>query len=169
MTSESDYATKLAFPIGRWFDTRFEKELQVTRTNPVTGSDETIDEASANITAVGHFAPFRTHDLLASGDLKSVADITPTSSARANYVASQGWQDDHPSNVIQFLGSTLTRSSDSVGRDPYLVIKVDKALIPDHNSIWDPRIMEFVTQLILVAGQNTDPAIRQQQHSEQVR
>ncbi len=63
LTSEADYATRYAFPAGRWLSTRFEKTRDRTRWNAVTRQQETIDESDANITAVGHFPPYRTHRL----------------------------------------------------------------------------------------------------------
>jgi pimeloyl-ACP methyl ester carboxylesterase len=156
LTSEADDATKIAFPTGRWFSTRFEKERDVTRYNPISHSTETIDEAGVNITAVGHFEPFRTHYLRAEGKAASGVAITASESAQSQLRASQSWEDDHPGSTIDFIGSQLTRTDNSAGRDPYLLIKVDKALIPNHNDIWDDRVREFVTQLILIAGQNVD-------------
>jgi hypothetical protein len=176
MTSEADDATKIAFPIGRWFSTRFEKELTIERSNPVSGALETIDESAANITAVGHFTPFRTHCLRALAKRDSLAPITPDGSTRANYLASEGWAQDHTGGTIPFYGSVLTRTNDchakpnapvttppfeSPSHDPYLVIGVDKQLIRDHNDIWGDQIREFVTQLIFIVSQSSDPATRE--------
>ncbi len=58
LTSEADDATAVAFPIGRWFDTRFEKQRVVTRTNPATGLKESISPKSADVRTVGHFQPW---------------------------------------------------------------------------------------------------------------
>jgi hypothetical protein len=63
--------------------------------------------------------------------------------------------------VIEFEGSVLERTPNSAGRNPYLVIRVDKQLIPDHNDIDDWRIASFVRQLILIAGQSQDLQERQ--------
>ncbi len=67
--------------------------------------------------------------------------------------------------VIEFPGSSLKRSNASAGRNPNLIIKVDKALIRDHNDLSNPRIAEFISQLILVASQPPNLAVRKTQRA----
>lgn len=162
LTSEADDATKRAFPFGRWFSTMFEIENTITRKNGTTQQIETIEERSANITAVGHFEPYRTHYLRASETRDSKpAQLSIQDSMRLFLKASQSWETDTPGSKIQFDGSLLERTQTSAGRNPYLVVRVDKALIPNHNDIADPRIIEFVKQLILISTQQHQPAERQ--------
>jgi hypothetical protein len=49
---------------------------------------------------------------------------------------------------------TLRRSETSAGRNPYIVAYVDRKLIRNHNHIDDPRIVDFVSQLILISTQS---------------
>jgi len=164
LTSEADDATKRAFPIGRWFSTIFEIEREVTRPNAVSGEDETIDQGDGNITAVGHFKPYRTH-YLGPADLPK--DSTPPALQEDlpedrsvltiqeelmlfNSVR-EAWEKDAPGHVIEFRGSTLERTTNSVGRNPYLVVQVNEGLIPDHNDIYDERISTFLRQLIFMS------------------
>jgi hypothetical protein len=67
--------------------------------------------------------------------------------------------------VIDFAGSKLTRGPDSVGRNPYLVIRVDGDLIRDHNHIDDPRLLSFIRQLIQLTAQSPDPKVRAEMRS----
>ncbi len=163
LTSEADDATKRAFPIGRWFSTFFEKHRKETRKNAVTGEDEIIDQEKSNIIAVGHFEPYRTHYLSAAGE--AGADLPGPPSVEASvqrfFELSKHWENDVPGSVIEFEGSVLERTNNSAGRNPYLVIRVDKRLIPDHNDIDDPRIASFIRQLILIAGQSKNLQERQ--------
>jgi len=159
LTSEADDATGVAFPIGRWFDTRFEKQRVVTRTNPVTGLQESISQKSADIRTVGHFRPYETHSLI--GTTAAASGVTTkdaTEIARHNAdllaAASQSWENDKPGNVITFPGSVLTRTQNSVGRNPYLVVNVNKNLIADHNDIWGDGTRQFITNLILISSQS---------------
>ena len=69
---------------------------------------------------------------------------------------SVSWQEDKPGSIIEFDGSVLERTASSAGRNPYLVVSVDGKLIPDHNDITDPRIIEFVNQLILISSQSPE-------------
>ena len=163
LTSEADDATKRAFPIGRWFSTFFEKHREEKRINGVTGEEEVIDQKNANITAVGHFEPYRTHYLRAAGEPGAAVPDPPTVEASVErfFDVSRRWEKDEPGSVIEFEGSVLERTPNSAGRNPYLVIRVDKQLIPDHNDIDDWRIASFVRQLILIAGQSQDLQERQ--------
>ena len=144
------------------FSTLFENHRAVSRKNGATGEDETIGQKKANITAVGHFDPYKTHYLRTTetSQLEATRALTVEQSVRLFFDASQQWEDDKPGSVIEFNGSTLERTKTSVGRNPYLVIRVDKALINDHNHIDDPRMTSFIRQLILMASQSADPKER---------
>jgi hypothetical protein len=72
------------------------------------------------------------------------------------------WESDGPGKEIQFPGTVLTRTESSVGQNPYLIIRVDRALIPSHDDITDPRVIEFVTQMILVSSQSHDYNVRRE-------
>ncbi len=62
--------------------------------------------------------------------------------------------------AIEISETPVTRAQYA---NPYLVIKVDKALIRDHNDLSNPRIAEFISQLILVASQPPNLAVRKTQ------
>ena len=72
------------------------------------------------------------------------------------------WENDGPGKQIQFPGTVLTRTENSVGQNPYLIIRVDPALIPSHDDITDQRVIEFVTQMILVSSQTHDYSVRKE-------
>ena len=162
LTSDADDATGRAFPVGRWFSTMFEKTRDMQRDNGVTGEVETIKQHDANITAVGHFDPYITHSLRAkeTHQPNTVDQLSVERSADLFYRISQSWEDDAPGSRIEFPRSELTRTQTSAGRNPYLNVRVDGELIKDHNDIDDPRVIEFVTQLILISSQSEDPAER---------
>jgi hypothetical protein len=164
LTSEADDATKRAFPMGRWFSTFFEKHRKETRKNGVTGEDEVIDQQKANITAVGHFEPYRTHYLRAAGEpgVEIPGQPSVETSLQRFFDVSSRWEKDIPGSVVEFEGSVLERTANSAGRNPYLVVRVDEQLIRDHNDLDDPRIASFIRQLILIAGQSADLEERQQ-------
>ena len=60
----------------------------------------------------------------------------------------------------------LQRTANSAPRNPYLVVKVDKHLIADHNDIWGSDIREFITHLILISSQSADPQQRAQERRD---
>jgi pimeloyl-ACP methyl ester carboxylesterase len=163
LTSEADYATRFAFPTGRWFSTLFEKTRPVARYNPVLKRDETFDQRQANRSALGHYGPYQTHRLEAKREVEDVSslDFNLSEEVEDFISASASWQEDHPGSVIEFEGSTLYRSEYSAGRNPYLNISVDGELIRDHNDLSDPRIGAFVRQLVLISSQSRDLEKRQ--------
>lgn len=165
LTSEADKATKIAFPAGRWFTTLFQKER--SETNQFGGKSETISQRGADITALGHFAPYQTHTLTAAGSAREASSELASPQKRVSTIdrAAEAWEQDAPGGVIAFPGSVLARSASSPGRDPYLVIKVDKALIPNHNDIWDPRVQEFVSDIILISSLPNDIQQRKEQRA----
>ena len=151
LTSNKDYATKLAFPIGRsistnLFDTRAKDKVLRDRYNPITCEWEKIDENKANVSAVGHFEPYQTHNLVLPESSPDVDDLSyPEVGAE--------WIRDYPGNKIAFKGgSALTRTMDSPGQHPYLVVSVDPSIIADHNDISKDALLEFIKQLILITS-----------------
>ena len=74
-----------------------------------------------------------------------------------------------PGSRIEFPRSELIRTDTSAGRNPYLNIRVDGELIKDHNDIDDSRIIEFLTQLILISSQSDDPEERKSMRLEGLR
>ncbi len=168
LTSEADKATKYAFPVGRGFSTLFETHRKTERPNPVTGEAVTLDQQAANMTAVGHYAPYRTHTLKAvpqSPALDAAQTMSIQAALQQFRVVSEGWENDRPGGSIAFDGMQLQRSDDSVSKNPYLVVQVDRELIHNHNDIDDPRILAFIRQLILLSSQHSDPAARLQQRA----
>jgi hypothetical protein len=81
--------------------------------------------------------------------------------------SSAGWANDKPGSKIRFGDVMLERTTTSAGRNPYLFAYVDKHLIKDHNDLDDPRIIEFVKQLILISTQSPEQvkAVRRLQPS----
>lgn len=160
LTSEADYATRYAFPAGRWLSTRFEKTRERTRWNAVTRQQESIDESAANVSALGHFKPFITHRLYPLSDQEParVRELSTNESMRLFIQSSADWAHDTPGSKIPFGAVMLERTTTSAGRNPYLLTYVDRRLITDHNDIDDPRIIEFVKQLILISTQSPEQA-----------
>lgn len=158
LTGEADDATRKAFPIGRWFSTVLERDAVMHRRNAVTGAEEVIDGGAATRTAVGHFEPYRTHRLspLDQRQREELQARETEQAARSFFRTSSAWADDASGSEIVFPGSMLVRSDDSAGRNPYLMVYVDDAIIRDHNDIDDPRLIEFIEQLILISSQGEE-------------
>lgn len=153
LTSEADYATRYAFPAGRVLSTLFEKTHETPRWNAAVRHEESIEEGESNVSAVGHFEPYRTHRLYPAKFVArgSTSALTSSESLRSALLAASSWEDDRPSSKITFGDLILERTATSAGRNPNMVIYVDKQLIADHNDIDDERIIEFIKQLILIS------------------
>lgn len=162
LTSEDDDATGMAFPLGRWLSTLFETERDAQRFNPVLGENETIDQGSANVTALGHFDPYLTHYLRARDTFadREQDGVDLSAEVQTFVETSRGWEADESGSRIPFEGAVLERTESSAGRNPYLNVRVDGELIRDHNDIYDPRIASFIRQLILISSQSQDTESR---------
>jgi len=150
LTSETDYATKMLLPLGRRLSNLFETEREVTRWNAIIKKSETLDEGAMNVTALGHFLPYKTHYLHATEEFPSNHHPELMESFHKTY---SSWVLDYPGSQIEFDGSVLERNNHSAGRNPFLVVQVNRDLIKDHGDISDRRIQEFVKELIMVSSQ----------------
>ncbi|OZI23868.1 hypothetical protein CAL26_10675 [Bordetella genomosp. 9] len=162
MTSEADSATGILFPMGRRVSTLFENTRTMTRWNATTGQLESINESEAIITSVGHFLPYRTHRLYprpdrperkpdpANRELRAES-MMDASRLRDTVSAAEGWTGDSPGSKISFRDVVLERTENSAGRNPYLVINVDKRLIASHGDLGNPGIRSFIKDLVLIS------------------
>lgn len=152
LTSEADYATKYAFWAGRALATAFDSHRTVSRLNRGSGQEQRIDQGEADRNTIGHFEPYITHRLDPDISSEAVEMLEVLGSVRS------GWAADAPGKDIQFRGSILRHLDKSVTRNPYLNIEVDKKIIPGHNEIYDPRVLDFLANLIMLTTTENEAA-----------
>lgn len=147
LTSESDWATKYAFSIGRFFSTLFESHTTLTRHHCTEkGPQELlVDEGKADRNTIGHFEPYLTHHLVPAKTLQDRGSDSSYQQLRTN------WAKQKSSGTLNFNGTDLIHLGKTRPLNPYLNIKVDGDLIPDHNDIWDDRVISFVRDLIVIS------------------
>ncbi len=143
LTSESDLATKWAFPAGRFFSTLFETHSTLTRhyckdNRPIAME---IAEGEADRTAIGHFKPYQTHYL----------DVTDNKKRMKTTELETVWSGQTTGNSLDFEGSRLTHLGRTHPLNPYMNIKVDSELIGDHNDIWGEEVVSFLRDLIVIS------------------
>lgn len=157
LTSTGDGATGTAFPIGRWFSTRFESYRD--------GIQKTADRK-----AVGHFPPYLTHTLkrTAKVDEESVPAEPPVPEAESPSrslstvkTLRRQWREEPPASgwELSFSGmrlAHLTKATHPLQREshplnPLLVVAVDNDIIKGHSGIFSPDLVLFLREFIAFA------------------
>ncbi len=148
LTSESDYATKLAFPVGRFFSTLFESHTTLSRQQCTEeGARELlVDEGEADRKTVGHFKPYLTHHLVPAKSRSTIRSVD--FSYRQALTA---WFDQQQKGTLQFEDTDLVHLGKTRPRNPYLNITVDSDLISGHNDIWGDSIIRFIRDMIIIS------------------
>jgi hypothetical protein len=143
VTSTADWATGIAFPLGRSVNTTFESFT----------SEGERNEAMA---ALGHFPAFWTHDLKGPTP-EADPNATPTvdvrqecaefnafnAAQRPNGYLIPGWQRRYRAGAVL----TQRASSEYDPNDPFWIILTDKSMIRDHSDIEEPVFVDFVRQV----------------------
>lgn len=149
-TSTTDDATKIAFPLGRYVSTVFDKH-------------QSSFEKNANRTAVGHFTPYITHDLVATAkgppakaeplkepsaeELEQASERVAQLKAqtKANLKERRSAKEQY---TYHFVGSDLQPRDGHDPRMPLYVVAVDPKIIPNHTDISKPVFLRFLEQFI---------------------
>jgi hypothetical protein len=139
VTSGADWATRLAFPLGRLYT--------YTQSAPQDG------ERASVMHAIGHLERYRTHTLAASAAApsrpqpeRSVTEAAATLTA----IQSRKSAPTAPGEQLVFAQGILTKQDNpkDVPNFPYLSVYTDAAMIKDHNDIWNDRFREFMFQFV---------------------
>ncbi|MDV7340143.1 hypothetical protein RYZ26_11100 [Terasakiella sp. A23] len=159
LTSEADWATKFIFPLGMTFSTAFE--------NHRTTKDG-YNQHAGDITTVGHFEGYITHRLKPLSDTPidpevatcdrafgdSVKFMNNNLNAIKDNISSLATAWDKKTDKLQTLPFTETKlepTENAVLRHPYLNIMVEEELMKGHNEICDPRVANFLKELIVLS------------------
>ncbi len=150
LTSEADYATRYAFPAGRFFSTLFESHNTLNRHYCSAAGKAgiqplDIDEGEADRNTIGHFRPYITHNLMSSDTAEKRTGLFQIEDLKAI------WINQKHGDTIEFEGSKLQSRGRTTALNPYLNIRVDEALIGDHNDIWGDRVVAFLRDLIAIS------------------
>lgn len=147
LTSETDYATKLAFPAGRYMSTLFESYDTIDRTF-CSGKHKrglVLDEGDADRTTVGHFDPLISHELTPVLKAESL-------SIEAYDNIDNVWGLQVPGATTIYGRTALKHLNRTEPRNPYLNIRVSTELIADHGDIWRDEVQEFIRLLVVLAA-----------------
>lgn len=155
VTSESDWATGYAFPLGRSVNTLFEQYAQGE------GPRWQIERA-ANLNTVGHVDRYRTHWLTLAPDAPPRASPAPAGegcrcpqqverwtarapddrAARERQSRAAGWERRYTSGVV--LKHLKDRSDPD---NPFWVVSTDTPIIDGHGDFYTPYFLGFLREL----------------------
>jgi hypothetical protein len=160
-TSEGDWATHYAFPLGRFFSTLFEN---------YRGDAKHDDQSKANREAVGWFTPFRTHQLVYDADAKAqtpeghstldvrekkpkhkLPDPAQLDRSMTNVRHQRGRWIPNSERPVEYSFDDCVLKPESSYRegDPILVVSVDPRIMKDHDDIGDKVLINFLREFIV--------------------
>ncbi|WMJ09975.1 esterase [Nitrosomonas sp. sh817] len=147
LTSETDYATKLAFPAGRFMSTMFEAYGTIERTfcSGKHKRELVLNEGDADRTTVGHFDPLISHEL-------TPVLVAESLSIEAYDNIDNIWGLQAPGATTAYGRTALKHLNRTEPRNPYLNIRVSPELIADHGDIWRDEVQEFIRLLVVLAA-----------------
>jgi hypothetical protein len=139
VTSSADWATRLAFPLGRLYT--------FSQSAPQDG------ERASVMYTIGHLERYRTHTLVATvaAPSTSQSDSSVTEAAATlTAIQSRKSAPTAPGEQLVFNHGTMTRLDNPRGvpNFPYLSIYTDGSMITDHNDIWNDRFREFMFEFV---------------------
>jgi hypothetical protein len=144
-TSRGDWATHIAFPVGRFFATLFDAMRD-------------HQQYLASLKTIGWFAPFITHRLdmnTPAGTTQPVADLTDHGAMAAsneNIKAQRSkW---HPNGVVpqqydfSYSRTVITPMPTYHPGDPFWIVSVDPQIMANHTDITNPNLIRFIVDYI---------------------
>lgn len=163
VTSDDDAATRVAFPVGRWINTVFERE-------------NSREEKEANVHTVGHIPRYRTHVLTQCGDAdRQSGNRGNTCTCPPGWTSSESGISDQvvaveetkaaefrkawagPGGGLEagwvryFCGDLkLTHLAEAENRhpdSPFWMVYTDRSVIQGHSGFDNPTFQVFVRQL----------------------
>jgi len=148
-TSTADWATGLAFPLGRKVSTVFESYVNK-------------QQAKANVIAVGHYAPYINYELKtldknarAMTTLGSTNEATPSDSADSVLLLRDKIQKYSAQRFVStnemtydFTHCQLVPTTNCVHNDPVFNVAVAPAIIPNHDDIDRGIFVRFLAEFL---------------------
>ncbi len=144
LTSETDYATKYAFWIGRVFSTFAETHNVIEREECKGQRKLIMDEGEADRNTIGHFPPLITHQLIKATEPYDASFVTERLISL--------WQRQSDEGApLRFGNTELVHLQKTAPFNPYLNIEVSQELMDGHNDIFGDDLMEFIRMLIVLS------------------
>ncbi|WP_305907251.1 esterase [Methylomarinum sp. Ch1-1] len=145
LTSETDYASKYAFWVGRVFSSLFESHKTIVREECDGKRKLILDEGEADRNTIGHFPPLITHRLTKATNGDKTANTEPDK-------LSALWRRQWQGATIRYGAIELTDLEKTAAYSPYLNIEVSEEIMDGHNDIFTDDLMEFIRMLIVLSA-----------------
>lgn len=142
-TSQNDWATKYAFPMGNTLTRSFESTRYMK--TQIGKESVLVNQNSAARMAIGHFKPYISHELVVSSNTASMRKSRGDMALYARRQWEQGMR------TIHFSEAELISRYESVTRTPYLVVSVEPELIPNHNDFSGREFEGFLHEFIMMS------------------
>jgi hypothetical protein len=150
-SSKTDSATRVAFPIGRFFSTAFERYR-----------DDSLHDLqrTANKRTIPWVESWVTHELVQatpkaalSPGVRGTAPLATAPASSMQYLESviTNWSPATRSQPITLGGAVLTPVQPEKKWTPFYVTRVDSSIINEHGGIWNPQFSEFIAEFITVS------------------
>lgn len=140
-TSRKDTATRTAFPLGRSLSTLFESHVS-------------LEQRNQNLTALGHYEPFLTHDLnlsaATSGDANQPLALSSLHDVGCAWQNFQSGRSDAWSLGAMELSRRERMLTGTQRQNPYYNVSVDPGIVASHSEIWGERFSEFLYRFVAV-------------------
>ena len=173
ITSQADAATRVAFPIGRWLDTRF-------ATYP---DDPAESEKEANLRTFGHADQFLTHRLSTLPDVESRRAPPCEDWKHGDFIAGLGVEERVFNAFLQRLSEAAFDARKLLGARPFCGrltlnlepskeagswvanspvwnVRTTKEVIADHNDFDNPLLLALLRQLYVESVDRSVPQAR---------
>ncbi len=133
-TSESDWATRYTFPIGRFFATIFQ-------------SNRDHNQKVAGLETIGWFGPFITHQLIYSA--ANPAAVEPLHSFDIVQGERAKWVPNSLTRQTYYLPNATLKPCDTYKPgNPFWIVSVDPQIMNGHSDIANPHLIKFLRDYI---------------------
>ncbi len=150
LTSLQDEATKRAFPFGRTLSTLFEtyRDIKIKEQN---GEETIVNQRDLDTTAIGHEEILFTHELKNNEAFKSTTPEEKLTENECDIMKDlrNGWMTEQEKYLLNDV--VFTHNNKYHPKNPYLVIRVDEEIIPDHNDIYANQVLNFMRRLVVIS------------------
>ncbi len=140
LSAENDSATGMFLPIGQTLGDLFRPRQR----------SEHLDQNRRLTTALGHYDPFFTHQLVLEGKSAKLKPFREFENRYENCGATcvTDFTPVHSQDFLSSFESVFSKSASVKRTFPFMVARADSDVIDNHNGIWKDPLRQFVSDFI---------------------